>query len=51
MQYENALRPIDPAIHNEIYKLVVSLRRNGKRVDHMLIFYSTDCKDDYPGRF
>jgi hypothetical protein len=43
MQYENALRPIDPTIPNEIYKLVVSLRRNGKRVDHMLLFYSTDC--------
>jgi hypothetical protein len=43
MQYENAFETHDHAY--EIYKLVVSLRRRtGKRVDHMLIFYCTDCK-------
>jgi hypothetical protein len=45
MQYENALRLVTLKNPYELYKLARELEKVKEReVDHMLIFYCTDCK-------
>jgi hypothetical protein len=47
---ENALRPMTLKFIRT-YELALELvKKNGKRVDHMLIFYCTDCKRMITGK-